>query len=707
MRIDLHCHTKSTKKGDGSGRNVTPELFREKIELADVKIVAITNHNAFDINQYNMLKETVADICQVWPGIELDVQVDETSKNKFHLIIICNPEKSIQFDEQVKKLFFKNTGIYYLSDICEKFSQCDVIYMPHFHNKKPAISEEDRLKLISIVGDASRVFTEPRDHRTLGVLANNNFNAMIGSDVKDWSKYEECTFTELRLPIGSFLELILLAKRDSKVVKTLLDNKPSISLICKPHESVNLRIEIYPDINIIFGQKGTGKTAILNSIYDEMCKIGKKCIRYIASERTDVFSQLLSTKGIEVDLKKLSIDSCENEFQLIKNWKDTNPTNLSDYINWICTRGNSNNKARMKITEAIHERFIASNTYEIHQTDNYNISSILDSLHNIKLEEYISSIEIEQLQGLISTLKENIYEKRKSDVIDEESVTLTNWSIDKIKSIADRNSDTVSRPSKSGLYDFASRRLNLYIAINKILDFMNNSEHNERNLIGILEDKGKIFVNTKYRMLCSDSKKIEFRDKITILKEIKKLLENILDDIFAEDIGSKVNKLNEICSENSISSIKPFVGISKQVITEDELEYSPSNGEKGILILQKTLNDEADAYFLDEPELGMGNSYIDANIRPLISGLAKQRKFIIVATHNANIAVRTLPYVSIFRMHDNGKYKTYVGNPFDDKLVNLEDNHDIKSWIEESILSLEGSREAFYERRDIYESKDS
>lgn len=623
------------------------------------------------------------------------------------MVIICNPERAVQFDEQVKKLFLKNTEIHYLSDICEKFSQCDAIYMPHFHNKKPAISEEDRLKLISLVGDASRVFTEPRDHRTLGVLANNNFNAMIGSDVKDWSKYEECTFTELRLPIGSFLELILLAKRDSKVVKTLLDSKPPISLTCRPHESVNLLIEIYPDINIIFGQKGTGKTAILNSLYDEMCKIGKKCIRYIASERTDVFSQLLSTKGIEIEWKKLNIDSSENEFQFIKNWKDTNPTNLSDYINWLCTRGNSNNKARMRITEAIHERFIASNMYEIHQTDNCNISYILEYLHNIKLAEYISSSEIEQLQRLISILKENIHEKRKSDVIDEESVTLTNWSIDKIKSVADRNSDTVSRPSKSGLYDLASKRLDLYIAIHKILNSMNKPEYNERTLIGTLEDKGKILINTKYRLLCGSSRREEFRDKITVLKEIKKLLESILTDIFAEDMGSKVNKLNEICSENSISSIKPFVGISKQVITEDELEYSPSNGEKGILILQKTLTDEADTYFLDEPELGMGNSYIDANIRPLISGLAKQRKFIIVATHNANIAVRTLPYVSIFRMHDNGKYKTYVGNPFDDKLVNLEDKNDIKSWIEESILSLEGSREAFYERRDIYESKDN
>ena len=43
MKIDLHCHTKKAKKGDAKSRNVTPVLFREKIELADVKIVAITH----------------------------------------------------------------------------------------------------------------------------------------------------------------------------------------------------------------------------------------------------------------------------------------------------------------------------------------------------------------------------------------------------------------------------------------------------------------------------------------------------------------------------------------------------------------------------------------------------------------------------------------------------------------------------------------
>ena len=74
MRVDLHCHTKSTKKGDGDGRNVTKDLFVQKVSDADVKIVAITNHNAFDIKQYYELKEAVAGFCQVWPGIEIDIQ---------------------------------------------------------------------------------------------------------------------------------------------------------------------------------------------------------------------------------------------------------------------------------------------------------------------------------------------------------------------------------------------------------------------------------------------------------------------------------------------------------------------------------------------------------------------------------------------------------------------------------------------------------
>ena len=58
MKIDLHCHTLATK-GEGRERNVTPELFAEKIDTAQVDIVAITNHNHFDLNQYEALRDAL------------------------------------------------------------------------------------------------------------------------------------------------------------------------------------------------------------------------------------------------------------------------------------------------------------------------------------------------------------------------------------------------------------------------------------------------------------------------------------------------------------------------------------------------------------------------------------------------------------------------------------------------------------------------
>ena len=38
-------------------------------------------------------------------------------------------------------------------------------------------------------------------------------------------------------------------------------------------------------------------------------------------------------------------------------------------------------------------------------------------------------------------------------------------------------------------------------------------------------------------------------------------------------------------------------------------------------------------------------------------------------------------------------------------MVNVDDETEICSWAEESMNILEGGKEAFYERRDIYESK--
>ena len=707
LKIDLHCHTKKTKKGDGAGRNVTPQLFKEKIELVDVKIVAITNHNHFDYQQYKELRTCVEGMCQVWPGVEIDV----IGQSKYHLIVVVKPDDAEIFDNSCKMLFSNTTPDtcqLTLEDVYAAFNSYDAIYVPHFHDKKPAISDFDKQKLVELVGDDARVFIEPRNHRTLGVLANKEMSVLIGSDVKDWNKYEDCTFADLRLPVASFAEFLLLSRRDKGVVDSLLSKKKALKVTGIPHPSVKLPLQIYPDINIIFGQKGTGKTEILKSLYEEMICSGRNCKKYIASERGEDFSALLDIRDMELSLEKMNIDSCETEFEEIYKWKDDNPIPFSKYLDWYRTMGNSNSKIRMKITNAVHDFYSKSDTFDEHRKDKVQISQIQDRIHKIKLERYISNDDAQLLITLVEKLGDSILKARKNDLIGEYSSQLTNKSIDIIKSLADKSSDTISRPSTSGFKEFALKRITLLKNINLILTGLKSPEYNERVRLGSLEGKGDIYVNHRYRMLCDDERKPNYPGyRITSLRSIVSTLEYIKQHIFDVDISIHIEQLNNLCEENRVTSVKPFIGRSKQIVTSDGAEYNPSNGEKGILLLEQVLHGDADAYFLDEPELGMGNSYINTDIRPLICDLAKQRKYVVIATHNANIAVRTLPYMSIYRTHENGIYKTYMGNPFDDQLICIDDKSNIKSWTEESMHSLEGGKEAFYERRDIYESKDN
>ena len=64
--VDFHCHTKATKKHESELRTVTPELFAEMLDRAGVEIAAITNHNAFDLPQFQNLVSVTHDFAQMY-----------------------------------------------------------------------------------------------------------------------------------------------------------------------------------------------------------------------------------------------------------------------------------------------------------------------------------------------------------------------------------------------------------------------------------------------------------------------------------------------------------------------------------------------------------------------------------------------------------------------------------------------------------------
>ena len=148
MRIDLHCHTKKVKTGDAYTRNVTKDKFFQKVIEAEVKIIAITNHNQFDYMQYKEFKDVTEGYCDIWPGVELDIigKADQKGNCKRgHLIVIANPKNVELFNTQVQELVNDedvNTFQIGVKKVYETLGKCDCIYIPHFH-KEPKLSDED------------------------------------------------------------------------------------------------------------------------------------------------------------------------------------------------------------------------------------------------------------------------------------------------------------------------------------------------------------------------------------------------------------------------------------------------------------------------------------------------------------------------------------------------------------------------------------
>lgn len=698
MKIDLHCHTKAIKSGEVRTRNVTTELFKEKVESADVKMLAVTNHNIFDLTQYEKLRDSVKKHCLVLPGIELDVCSDI---KPWHLVIVCDDKKAKCFNSAVLSLTKggnPDTDTFKLDDIITFFDPLEVIFIPH-HYKEPSISDNDFQTLSSLVNDKHMILSEPSSMKSLGILDNHGFPSAIGSDVHDWNKYEECTFSDLRLGVDSFHSLKLLLHKNQKLVDDLLSKQDSINITVFPHETVNFDLEIYNDINIFFGHKGTGKTKILESICNKLNTQQINYVSYIGARKNYEFKKFTSTEDIEIDVSEVNADLCQKEFKYLLSWKDINIALFSDYTKWAKTKEATGNRKRLKIlnTPLLSEK--GNTDFKRISNDYKNIIEIEKLLNKIKISDYIKSEK--NLVKEFNILKDAVLSKYIDEIIDIESTNLANSSINLFKEIVDKKTGDKSKPSTTGFTNFASSRLRLRHNTETILENLNKESKTHKKYIGTLDSNRDLHVETEYRMLCDKSTTNEFKLGIQQLRKVRGTLNDINTHIFEQNITNHIDAFVDGCKD-SINSTKEFLGIRKYIVDNNGNTYKPSEGEEGMILLEQILNKTADAYIIDEPELGMGNSYIEKVIRPKLSELAKKKKIVVVATHNANIAVRTIPYNSVYRSHNNNIYSTYVGNPFSNTLINLENEQDTLNWRDVSLVTLEGGEEAFYGREKIY-----
>jgi len=712
MKIDIHVHTRKVKSGDAPTRNIETEKFVEILRDTDVNILAITNHNHFDSNQYEEFRDGVASHCQIWPGIELDV-FEEGKRS--HLIVICNPKNYKDFENAVNEILEgENTDTFTVSlkQIVEKFDSLDCIYIAHYFVKKPNLGDKEIEILIDLVSNPKRILKEATNSISAGIYISHGHNSIYGSDVQNWDDYVEQSkgLPELRLPVQSFEQFCLLLEKDEATINTILDKKSKESIeltpfVSEPFEKVVL--DIYSDINILFGSKGTGKTDILESLSKHYNSKGHKTSVYKSNDNH--LNAVFDIKGnsFNCNASDFGLDECINEIKFLKEVTEEKVTTLNKYDLHFSFQETNKISQKLKIKnitqedEAQSERILKE------------ISEILDNFKSFKeyLEEnseiskYVDVELIKELGEILEKILIQLKNGAEQNFIENKSIKLLNGIISCVNNEIAKKTNQPPKPTKTGFLEYSRNRIKIERASKKIIKIINQPINAIEEYAGSLGEKGELICKTNlvfHNGVFSNGDYSPVKNVYkTPQKDFANAIVSISKHIYSNELFTKISELNEIENIGTINSLSDLL-LKYKHFTLNRTIYSPSNGESSMILLHKELVEEKDIYLIDEPEKSLGNDYINDVIVPLIKEKSLLGKKVIIATHDANIAVRTLPYNSIYRLHEQGQHFTLTGNPFSNSLKCIYGSRPSLNWKEISMKTLEGGKEAFGERGKIY-----
>jgi len=715
MIIDLHCHTKATK-GESNKRNIFPKDLLPILKEKKVEIASITNHNQFDYNEFQEVTILgVEDNILFFPGVELDVT--GIKDERAHVIIVVAPENANKLNELFGKSAITDAKKFeiYIVDLINDIKGLDYLFISHY-NKNPELSEESLSYVYDNV-DNFRVFLEPSSFRSLSIFSNKGYSCIMGSDVTDWSKYldKNNILPNLKLKIKSFKELILLAKKDKLIINTLLNRVRKTNLEIKlrrdkeklPFRSEN--IELYDEINVIFGGKGSGKSKYLEFIKDALIEKGEAPVYYNSDQAKDIIDEYKKVKTTEFRLENIneSLDNCD--FSIIKSWKPKSVTSLQLYFDAVRTNQNKRNRKYIGIIERsfLHNEYVAN-------VQNYK--TVYDKINDfcIWFEDTdinflgLSSLKYSTTLELLNEYRIAAYNSYKTEWLGDLSIKLSNNTFKVIKEETDIISDGISIPNTAGLEDMFSNYSNALIEIKAYMDFSTTKPNEIKIDFGAIEENKNLYLKTTTSPYSEKIKASIYTLKeknITTLKDIHLKFIATYNAFGSINYKSLLVELKNAICEEGIEDLTEFICISKRFSTDIDDYYTPSSGEAKVIAFQKAIENDARYYLLDEPEKSLGNYYTTTVILPQIERLAHLGRCVVCTTHSANIAVLGMPYQTILKEYCSREYLTYVGNMYLNNLQCLTDSKLNYLWSDKSIDLLEGGEHAFSERSYAYAIK--
>lgn len=710
MKIDIHSHTKKCKSGDAPTREISPSDFCETVLSTEVRIIAITNHNVFDLDQYNEIKIRLGEDAQVWPGIELDV-VEGGSRG--HLLVIVSPKSAIKFSAAVEELTNDSSPDSFtitIDEVLESFDAFNPLYVAHY-KKNPSISNDVLEKLLTETKNPECVIKEVTNSISAGIFISHGHSSIYGSDIQDWSKYEEISLDlpDLRLPVDSFEHFCLLLKKDPTTINTVLHRKTSEDLVLRPFsDGSTMNLKAFNDINVIFGPKGTGKSCILKAIAKHYSENGIDARVYeSASDRLDEIFDIRG-KDVAINLNTHGINYCSDEIEALRGAGEVAITGLSKYVDYFKAKSTNKNAKKILLKDIEPEEEIGAKREFVEFNEAVEITSeFLEFLaKNPAVKKELDEKELSEVARILTELMERLRNREWTNFSGWKEICLLNSAIKSFRREVERKTGAPAKPITTGFRDYANNRLKIEVYAAEIVKSVDTLIPMQIEHVGSLgSSKGDLESRTEFMFQNGTITDGALSSLTGVKKGTQKKFVNcarkILNQAYADDLFQHISELNEIEDVEDINTVYELL-LFKRYFALEGHPYAPSSGESSMVMLQKELGDDKEIYILDEPERSLGNEYINDVIVPLIKERARSSKKVFISTHDANIAVRTLPYSSIYRCHGQAGYRTYIGNPFANNLVNPNDVGDQLDWKLVSMKTLEGGENAFGERGNIY-----
>lgn len=672
-KVDLHIHTISTVKDRSFTFDIN--VLEDYVLSQKIDVIAITNHNVFDRNQYEQICLQLPTTI-VLPGIEIDIDgghalfiADSDKKSLDAFEAICNQIPPLVKSQDDTIPFDQVQNLFHCFD--------DYLVVPHY-DKEPKLPNETISKF------GANIFTGEVCSVKKFVSALKTPNSLVPVLFSDF-RVETLQYDEIYPNRQTYIDI-----NDVTVnsLKLCLRDKNKVGLA--PTDGHNLfqwstsGLCLSTGLNIILGKRSSGKTHTLNSINKHF---GGKAL-YIRQ-----FS-LLNTKdpnSIEQFEQEDKIKQSKIASDYLQPFKD-----VVDNISQVPTTEvdmhllDQYMKALVKFANEQHLNDVYSKT-QMFNTPTYisfetnELKSLIDSVEQlIKNEKYKKEVEafldVKMLKGLFCKLVDEYRSLNlRNKLIEDVNATLHAIKINL------QMQSTATRIPDLDLYGILINDCKR-VKFNKVVNELKTSRQiNSR-------DVGHFRISTTTRPY-NNATDMKQGSQVSLVEAFKSY-----DSPF-----EFIQKLKETAVE-SASFYKYFVKVEYKIL--NSLGTVVSGGERTEFNFLAKVKDAmmSDILIIDEPESSFDNIFLKDEVNTLIKEMSKNMP-VIVSTHNSTIGGSIKPDYILYaeKSIENGKvdYKVYEGMP-DSKFLRTPSGDSIENY-KITMNSLEAGESAYNNRKQGYD----